>query len=136
MLDNTITLNVNEDNDDGTTAAISYPFSRYEEYLNRSTYIHGGHSPVSRDLMAFYRTFPKVSGNFRGVSKSSVKFTTDVVVPGVDGVAQLTAPIIIEFNISVPVGASNAAVRIGRQKLVAILSNDSVMDALNITLMV
>lgn len=136
MQPNEIVLAVNEDNDDGTTAEVNHTYTRYDEYQNRSIYISGTHSPSARNTMAFYRSFPSVNGNFKGVQKSSVKFTEDVVVDGVDGVAQLSAPVILEVNFSYPVGLTASDKVIYRQKLVAALSDDSIMDNLNHTQMI
>lgn len=133
MQPNTITLTVDPLNN-GTTEQQDYV--RYEEAANRSTYIGEDHLPDARNTLAVYRTFPTKTGNFKGVAKSSAKFTQDVVVPGVDGVSQLTAPIIVEVSFSIPVGATAADVKLARQRVVALCDADSIMDALNIQLMV
>lgn len=111
-------------------------FNRYEEYLNRSVYIGEGHTPDARNTLAMYRTFPTKSGNFKGVSKSSIKLTKDYPVAGVDGVSTLTSPAIFEVNFSVPVGVTAAEAKKCRQRLIAILDSDELCDALNIQLMV
>jgi len=127
MQANVITLSVNEDNDDGTTAEVEHSYQRYEEYLNRSIYIGENHVPAARDIIGMYRTFPKVNGNFKGVEKSSLKATKDIVVNGVDGLAQLTSPLIGEVNFSIPVGATDSDVLLLRMKLVAAIMNDGIM---------
>jgi len=133
MQDNVISLAVDKLNN-GTT--IIEDFNRYEEYLNRSVYIGTGHTPDSRNTLAMYRTFPTKSGNFKGVSKSSIKLTKDHMVSGADGVSSLTSPVIVEVNFSVPVGVSAADMKICRQRLIAALDSDEICDALNIQLMV
>lgn len=133
MQSNTITLDVDPLNN-GTV--VPENFERYEEYLNRSVYIGEGHTPDARNTLAMYRTFPTKSGNFKGVAKSSIKLTKDHVVPGVDGVANLTAPSILEINFSVPVGTPANEVRKLRQRAIAALDDDVVCDGLNIQLMV
>jgi hypothetical protein len=133
MLDNTITLAVDEENDDSTT---NHVYSRYEEYQNRSLYIGASHALDDRDMIGFYRTNPKASGNFKGVAKSAVKLTKDITVDGVDGVASLTSPIIIEIGFSVPVGATSAERILARQTMLAALDDDTLMEKLNAQLMV
>lgn len=133
MLANQIDLSVDATNV-GTPATQSY--DRYEEFQNRSVYIGADHLPEARNMFAVYRTFPTKSGNFKGVSKSAVKFTQDAEVPGVDSATTLTAPIIIEVSFSVPVGCTNAELMEMRQRAIAALDDDTLMDALNVQLMV
>lgn len=128
MQPNEIVLAVDEDNSgSGTT---NHTFTRFEENLNRSVYISGDHLLDARDTLALYRTLPKVAGNFRGVAKTSLKFTKDVVVLGVDGVSNITAPIIVEVSMSLPVGATAANALIARQKVVTLVDTDTVMAPL------
>lgn len=136
MQSNEITLSVNEDNDDGTTAEVDHVYQRYEEYLNRSIYIGETHVPAARDTIGMYRTFPKTNGNFKGVEKTSLKFTKDIVVDGVDGLAQLTSPLIGEVSFSMPVGATDAEKVLLRMKMVAAIANDGMMVPLTKQLVV
>lgn len=137
MQPDVITLAVDEDNDDGSvTAAVDHVYTRFEEYQNRSKYIHSGHLIDAQDTLAFYRTAPKSSGNFKGVAKTSVKFTKDQTVKGVDGVSDLTAPIIVEVGFSLPVGVTAEEVLLARQRVIAALDDDTMMDALNLQLMI
>jgi hypothetical protein len=133
MQPNTVTLAVDVLNN-GTTEDQIY--TRYEEYQNRASYIGASHTPDSRDALAIYRTFPTKTGNFKGVAKSAVKFTKDVEVSGVDSSTTLTAPIIFDLSASIPVGATTADVLEARQRLIALLDNDTFMNSLNIQLMV
>lgn len=133
MQQNELTLAVDASNN-GTPANETY--TRYEEYQNRTTYIGTDHLPDDRNSLAIYRTFPTKSGNFKGTAKSSVKFTQDVEVSGVDSSTTLTAPIILDLSFSVPVGAAAADLKHVRQRLLALLDDDSFMDSLNIQLMV
>lgn len=133
MQPNVITIAVDAANN-ATPADENY--TRFEELQNRSTYIGVLHLPEDRDLLALYRTAATKNGNFKGVSKSAVKLTKDVQVPGVDSSTTLTAPIIIEVSFSVPVGTTAAEVLHARQRAVALLDTDSVMDPLNLQLMV
>lgn len=111
-------------------------YTRYEEYQNRATYIGASHTPDSRDQLGLYRTFPTKTGNFKGVGKTAVKFTEDVSVDGVDASTSISAPIILEVSFSVPVGASAASILEMRQRALAALDDDTLMDALNIQLMI
>lgn len=124
MLDNIITLAVDLLNSGATTDT---SFSRDEEYLNRSIYVSPYSDLVHRDILGFYRTKPVRNGNFLGVAKSSFKFTMDVVVPGADGVANYTQPLLAEVSFSVPVGTDAATVLEVRQRCIALLDNDSIM---------
>jgi hypothetical protein len=127
MLDNVITLAVDELNDTNT---VNHVFDRNDKINNRSIYVGENHELTARDELNFYRTPQKLSGNFRGVAKSAVKFTQDFVVDGVDGVSQLTSPIIAGVTFSVPVGVTVADQLIMRQRIIALLDNDTIMEAL------
>lgn len=133
MQPNEITLAVDVLNN-GTTENQTY--ARFEEFLNRSIYIGSDHSLCLRNTLGLYRTLPKQSGNFKGVAKSSFKFSQDVVVDGVDGVSSITSPLILEVSFSVPVGATAADVLELRQRALALIDADTVMTPLNLTLMV
>lgn len=129
MQDNVITLAVDELNDANT---IDHVFTRFDDSLaNRIIYNDDDHLFEARDTLGLYRTFPKPNANFKGVLKTTAKFTKDITVDGVDGVSSLTAPIILEINFSVPVGATNAQILIERQKALALLDLDIVMVDLN-----
>jgi hypothetical protein len=56
-----------------------------------------------------------------------VKFTEDVEVLGVNG-ENIKVPLIAEAVFSFPVGTDNATATLARQKLVAMLDYDTVMD--------
>lgn len=129
-----ITLSVDEENDG--VGPVNHVFSRFEIYQNRSVYIGANHSMSAKDTVGFYRTFPKPSGNFKGVAKTAFKFSKDVSVSGVDGSTTLTAPIIIDVAFSIPVGATHAQVLVARQRALALLDLDAVMTPLNEQLMV
>lgn len=131
MLDNTLVLAVDVLND-GIT--VNKTYTRYTEFQNRSSYIGEGHSVSKRDNLSFYRSFPTKAANFKGTSKTSLKLTEDLEVVGNDGLAQLTAPIIAEVNFSFPVGTTAAQMVVVRQKLIALLDNDSLMTKLNFQL--
>ena len=134
MQPNSITLSVDEQNDG--VGPVNHVFTRFEEYQNRSVYIGDNHSMSAKDTVGLYRTFPKPSGNFKGVAKTSFKFSKDVTVLGVDGVSQLTAPIIVDVSFSIPVGATHEQILIARQRALSLLDLDTVMTPLNEQLMV
>lgn len=128
MQNNIITLTVDKANDGNTVPVV---FSRNEEYSGRSVYIGENHRLDARDTLVFYRTMPTASGNFKGMAKTAVKFSRDLSVPGVDSSTSLTVPLIIEATVSLPVGAAKAELVEARQKLIALLDDDSIMNPLN-----
>jgi hypothetical protein len=127
MQDNILTLAVDELNDTNTT---DHVYERNRTYENRSLFHEAGHTLVARDTLALYRTEPKVNGNFKGTAKCAMKFSADKSVTGVDGLAALTSPIIGEVSFSVPVGITSADKLIMRQRIIALLDDDTIMDAL------
>ena len=134
MQPNQISLSVDTLNDGAAIETQNY--DRFEEFLNRSKYVGENHTLAMRDELTLYRTFPKQAGNLRGVQKSAVKFTFDVLVPGVDGTTMLVQPLIIEVSAAIPVGVTDVITRLCRQRAVSLLDLDSVMDPLNNKLMV
>lgn len=134
MQPNVITLSVDEENDN--VGPVNHVFTRFDEYQNRSGYISADHTLSNPDTLTLYRTMPKPNGTFRGVGKTSFKFSKSIVVTGVDGVSQLSAPLIVEVSFSIPVGATSSQILIARQRALALLDLDSVMSPLNEQLMV
>lgn len=135
MLANTISIDVNHDNDNGTTPAITEVFDRYEEYLNRSVYVHSAHTLGAKDILSFYRTQPKPAGTFKGMAKTAVKFTKDLTVADSAG-GTITAPAIVQVSFSIPVGATDEEKLLLRQRVVALLCEDAIMTELQNKLMV
>lgn len=127
MLDNTITLAVDHDRDATPT---NEAFTRFEENLNRSLYVGADHSVEERNTMTVTRSLPTVSGNFRGVKKTTLKFTQDYDVAGVDATTTLVAPIIANISFSIPVGATAAAAMHIRERLRAALDDQDLMTRL------
>lgn len=125
MQPNEITLAVDEENDG--VGLVNHVFTRFEEYQNRALYISADHTLDARDTLGLYRTLPKKSGNFKGVAKTSCKFSKDVSVPTVDGAGNITAPIILEVSFSLPVGATPEDALIMRQRAVTLLDDDAIM---------
>lgn len=134
MQPNVVTLSVDEQNDG--VGPVDHVFTRFEEYQNRAVYIGSNHSMSTKDTLSLYRTFPKASGNFKGVMKTSFKFSKDLTVVGADGVSQLSAPVIVDVSFSIPVGATHEQILIARQRALALLDLDSIMTPLNEQLMV
>lgn len=124
MQPNTITLSVDLLNNGTPTDEV---FTRQEELVNRSTYRGPNHSLQARNMCQLYRTLPKRAGNFLGTAKLSLKFTHDITVVGADG-NNLSAPAIGEVVFSLPVGMSDADKKALRQRIIAALDLDSVMD--------
>ena len=118
MQPNTITLGVDVANDE---TVVDYDFTDFDRFSSRSIYNGENHDMSARDFMTLYRTEPKQNGNFKGVGKTSVKFTRDIVVLGVDGLAQLTSPMIVEISFSLPVGTTSAQATEMRQRVIALL---------------
>lgn len=94
----------------------------------RSSYILDGTDLGDREELVLFGTRPKRAGNFRGVIRSGVKFTKAVSVPGVDATDSIDSDIILNLSASVPVGASETDLVHLRQRLVAILDDDAIME--------
>lgn len=134
MQPNEITVAVDVLNNGSATNRI---YQRFDDSTpNKALYVTGAHSVMSRDSLALFRTFPKPSGNFAGVSRSTVKFSKDVIVPGVDSTTTQTSQIIVEVNFSIPVGVNAATTKEFRQLAIGLLDLDSVMAPLNDSLMI
>jgi hypothetical protein len=127
MLDNTITLSVDQQHTGSTTDIV---YTRFEEPLNRSVYNSEDHTYTKRDTLGFYRTLPKRAGKSLGVKKSAVKFTLDQEVPSADGTTTLISPLIVDVSMSLPVGTTPAVAMIARQRLVALMNNDAIISKL------
>lgn len=120
MQADTIILAVDELNN-GTT--VNQIYTRTDYSGNRSYYIGAAHDALHRDEMTLFRSAAKPTGNFRGVEKTSVKFTWDQQVPGADGVATLTSPGICDCGFSLPIGMSDGAKLELRQRVMAALDH-------------
>lgn len=130
MQNNTITLAVDLQNTGTTTDEV---YTRHDEGVNRSVYTGAAHSFTVRDTMTLSRVYPKRTGAFFGVAKSAVKFTSDKAVAQADG-TETKAPLIGEISFAIPVGASANDVKALRQRMIAVLDSDGVMDGLNVQL--
>lgn len=130
-LANELTISVDAAND-GNPA--DFVFENRDKVGNRSVYLGPSYTPELREELAFYRTYPTKSGNFKGVLKSAVKYTADQEVPGVDSSTTLTVPAIVEVSFSIPVGADVAVLL--RQMAIGILDADDIMDDVNVKQMI
>lgn len=70
---------------------------------NISTYVTSEHTTSLRDMLQWYRTASKPSGNFRGTKKVALKFTVDRSVTARDG-SLIIAPEIWQLSGSIPEG--------------------------------
>lgn len=130
-LDQTITLSVDTAN---TGTPSDQVFSRHDDqtYPNRTDYILKAlHTLAARCMLSFYRTLPKRAANFLGVAKTAFKFTQDIDVAGADPATTVQAPLILEVKFAVPVGATAAQVVELRQRAIALLDDDAIMDDVN-----
>jgi hypothetical protein len=127
MLSNSLTLAVDTANTGSTTDEV---YTRFSEQENRTVYTRADHSLSERHELALTRRFPTRSGNFKGVAKTSIKFTDDTTVTGNDG-ADIVSPLIGEFSLSVPVGVTDAEILSFRQKMVALLDDDTFIATLH-----
>lgn len=129
MQPNDITLTVDETNDGSTTADVDHIYTKFDLFNTRSVYHHSAHEPDMRDMLSFYRTPAKASGNSRGTQKSAFKFTKDWTVVGRDG-SNIVLPGYLEVNASIPLGVTDAQVMVQRQKAIALLDLDLIVNAL------
>lgn len=129
-----IVLIYDHDHDQNANQEIDY--SRAEESAGRSVYYSDSHTTVGRDTLTFLRTLPKVSGNDQGQAKASFKFTRDILVPSTLTSIEIKRPLIIEVSASIPVGATDAEILDIRERAIALLNDQTVMDKLHKQLMV
>lgn len=125
MLNDSITLAVDTLNSGVPTNLV---LTRVDESdSGRSLYIGPDHEMGERDQLQFYRTLPKPAGKFKGVARSSFKFTKDVEVLDNEG-NTIVAPYIFEVSQSIPVGVTDATRVIMRQRGIAALDDDTLMN--------
>lgn len=108
MQPNTVAYSYDHDNDGGTTAAVAVTLTRHAEELNKSTYRTAGHNIDGvTDLLQFYRTPAKRSGDFLGVEKVALKRTLSLEVTTASGL-DTVAPSIWDLNFAFPYGMTTA----------------------------
>lgn len=127
-----LTLSINHDNDDGSTAELEKAYDLYEntEVHNRAVYTSSSHTPSARDQIALYRTPAKPAGNFAGQRKSAIRLTRDFSVSTLDATGTVKAPAIIGSNFSFPEGMTDAEELELRMTHIAMLQEEAVMYAL------
>jgi len=127
MQANTLTLAVDTANDGTTT---DHVYTRIREVENKSVYNGPGGSVSNRKELAFLRKDPKRSGNSQGVSSAEARFTEEVSVPGVEDSSNVSHLLTGSVSFRIPVGVSSADLLTFRQKIIALLDDDTVMGAL------
>lgn len=70
-------------------------------------YVGANHTLTANDKFEMKRTYPRPTGSFKGVGKPVAKMTKTVVINSTTGE---TAPLIVQFSGSVPVGTPSADV--------------------------
>lgn len=124
MQANTITLAVDKLNNGTPTSEV---FTRHSESVDKTVYRGPDHTVSSPNTLTLYRTLPKRSGDFLGTSKVSIKLSETVSV--VNGAGEtVSVPNIVEVSFSNPVGVSAAIMKAQRQRALAALDLDTVMD--------
>lgn len=121
-----VTLSVDTTNDN---TPVNEVISLFDGTTGRKEFHFPGHSFTSRETVVFTRSLPKQSGNFAGTRKTTFKLTDDEIVDGVDPLTDVKAPGILEINCSLPVGISSAVAKKMRQRAIAILDNDVLMQS-------
>lgn len=127
MLDNVITLPVDTLNN-GNPA--DQNFERTREFGLRTIYQGPNHTSINQDTLTFYITEPKRSGNSLGVIKAGLTFRTDTSVLGADSTTTNAVTRISAVSFNVPVGTTAAERKADRQRVIAILDNDELMEDL------
>jgi len=124
-----ITINVDVLNDSNLVAKV---FTKARTLLNgaRTLFFGPSHETSLPDTLAMSVTDAKPNGNYKGVTRPSVKRTSTIVVAGQDPATSITCPLIGNIEFSIPVGASSAQCMIIRQELIAILDDDTIMEPL------
>jgi hypothetical protein len=128
MLDNTLTLPVDVAHD---STFVDEVYTRFDEITNnRTLYVGADNTPTIRNQLMVTRNDPSRSGNFLGVYKTSLKFTQDIEVPGVDPTTTNVAPILFELNASLPIGFTAAEAMHLRQRIVAAVNHEDFITRL------
>lgn len=99
----------------------------------KSSYILAGTTLQDRTELTLYGTRPKRAGNFRGVIRSGIKFNLAVEVDGVDATDSIDSDAIVNVQFSIPVGTATADIVHIRQRVIALLDDDTLMAKLNET---
>lgn len=125
-ISSSITLSVDTTNDNTPEEQV---LTLFDGTTGRKEFHFPGHAFTSREQVVFTRALPKPNGNFAGTRKTSFKITDDEIVDGLDPATDIKAPGIMEVNCSLPVGISSAVAKLMRQRVIAILDNDALMES-------
>lgn len=128
MLPNELVLSVDPAHDSNPQDE-TYSKVKEDSSLGRSVYTGADHSLTMRETLTVSAREPIPSGQFRGVAKSSIKFTEDLTIPNALG-DDIVAPQIGEISFSLPVGTTAAQAMHLRQRLVAALNSESFITTL------
>jgi len=125
MLQNTITLSVDQANN-GTP--INEEYRRYTESTDKSVYIGAGTTSLKKNHLAFGRIAAKPSASSLGIEKRQLKITETETVDSRTVGESVLADAIGTVSFNFPVGMSSARRKAFRQRLIAALDDDSIMD--------
>lgn len=128
MQPNIIDLTVDPLNN-GTTEVQNY--RRFSDSDNRALYIGDDHTGTKRDTLTLLRSLPKTSGTFKGMMKTSAKFTLDIEVPSTVVGVSVIAPYIVDISVSLPVGTDPVVAQLVRQRVVALMDKEAVVKNLH-----
>lgn len=93
----------------------------YRQLPDSVTYAGPGNTLTKVDTLTFKRVAPKTgTAGYPGVARPSIKRNKDVVVDTVSG---RTAPLVLDFNGSIPVGTSDADIAEALADLVSAAQN-------------
>lgn len=128
MQANTLTLPVDTTNN-GTTTNRNY--NRYREEPEKTEYRGPDHAGIVQDTLTITRKSPTRNGNFLGAYRTKAQFAQSYDVIGLDGTTQKGINATISIEVVAPLGLTDAQLKELRQRALALLDNDTVMDALN-----
>jgi len=124
---NTIVLQVDELDD---AVLVPTTYTRFEEIQNRTTYLElDNHSSMKPRKLQLYRSPLSSPGLSFGKQKSAVKFTDGFDVLNKEG-ATVVENALVNISFSLPVGLSDAQRTLVRERVVAMINDDTVMDSL------
>jgi hypothetical protein len=128
MQETTLTLAVDHDHD-GTPTNEVFTKIKQDTTAGRSVYKGADHTAAVRNLLSISAREAIPSGDFKGVAKSSLKFTQDLTVPNAVG-DDIVAPEIAEVTFSLPVGTTAASAMHLRERVIAALNSQAFIIAL------
>jgi len=126
MLQNTITLLVDVLND---TTLTPREYRRYTESTDKSVYIGPNTSSIKKDSLSFGRIAAKPSSKSLGIEKRQIKFTETKTVDSPVVGESVLADAIGTISFSFPAALSSEDRKAFRQRLIAALDDDAIMDS-------